>query len=99
MAMSEAKPTAGNWVAAASPVFPEDGAVFVEADGKVIGGACAHPVDFSLAEREANARIFAAGKDMLAALRALIEVCQTFGVGEDRLPAAIAAMNKAEGQP
>ncbi len=98
--MSEAKPTPGNWVAATSPVFPSCGVTFVQVDdGRVIGGASTYPADLDIAEQEANARIFAAGKDTLEALRALIEVCQTFGVGEDRLPAAIAAMNKAEGKP
>ena len=50
-------------------------------------------------ENSFNARLIAAAPDLLEALKALIEICKTFGVGEDRLPAAIAALNKAEGKP
>lgn len=98
--MSEAKPTPGPWVVTASSVLPRDGVIFIEASGKIIGAAAAHPVYFSVEEQEqeANARLMASAPDLLDALRTLIEVCQTFGVGEDRLPAAIAAIDRSEGK-
>ena len=98
--MSRAEPTAGEWTARA-PRGGRGGALCdadVTSNGRVIGRAFGDDA----AEASANARLFAASKDLLAACEAALKWATYWDTNEqakrdaDTIRAAIA---KAKGEP
>lgn len=113
--MSEAKHTEGGWQAAEN--YSRSGAEYSweikTDDGRLIGNAITFYPDrtaSALEELEANARLFAASKDLLAACRQLVDFQEStdlddesedgeYGDGKRAMIAARAAIAKTTANP
>ena len=101
--MSEAKPTPGNWLADDNEGFGTWGIWSnMSPTGSGTAGAYIAKVFGDSAEAEANARIFAAGKDMLAAAKSALNFISNtegeLGIALESGDLLRAAIFKAEGK-